>query len=287
MKKRALKVLFVGSLVGSLLNFGNVVSASEKDFTSFSTYDGNDIKVGKTLEDTSKFNVSKASGVTNEELNVDVKKLDNGIEQTVTTKPNNEKVVYETPFDFKNGEHIELVKDDEGKTDGSALVYDKDGESTAVIMPTLALSESGKELKNVDITTVIKNGDTLQQTVDYNGTSQTVKLVTAAASKSFSDYFSSGSWITRDKVISLSLKPKAILWSNHSQPNANAALNKDSWAKVKSKFSSSSKWKNEGSIKNQYDCHYYVAKGTKTPWNLEPSRPNVGYNKTVLAKCNP
>ncbi|WP_425595544.1 DUF2599 domain-containing protein [Priestia flexa] len=33
--------------------------------------------------------------------------------------------------------------------------------------------------------------------------------------------------------------------------------------------------------------HYYVAKGTKTPWNLEPSRPNVGYNKTVLAKCNP
>ena len=37
---------------------------------------------------------------------------------------------------------------------------------------------------------------------------------------------------------------------------------------------------------DQLSCHISNA-GFKDPWNLESWRPDVGYNKTVLALCNP
>ena len=37
---------------------------------------------------------------------------------------------------------------------------------------------------------------------------------------------------------------------------------------------------------DQLSCHVSNA-GFKDPWNLESWRPDVGYNKTVLARCNP
>lgn len=38
---------------------------------------------------------------------------------------------------------------------------------------------------------------------------------------------------------------------------------------------------------DQLFCHVDFAAGFKSPWNLEPTRPNVGYNATVSALCNP
>ncbi|MFZ2255628.1 MAG: DUF2599 domain-containing protein [Patescibacteria group bacterium] len=38
----------------------------------------------------------------------------------------------------------------------------------------------------------------------------------------------------------------------------------------------------------QYACHPNTASLLlKFPWNIEPSRPNVGYLATVAALCNP
>ncbi|WP_225728002.1 MULTISPECIES: DUF2599 domain-containing protein [unclassified Nocardia] len=42
------------------------------------------------------------------------------------------------------------------------------------------------------------------------------------------------------------------------------------------------------SMHNQFDCHAdWWQWRNKYEWNLEPSRPNVGYWKTVMAECNP
>lgn len=40
------------------------------------------------------------------------------------------------------------------------------------------------------------------------------------------------------------------------------------------------------SMYNQFICHTWFARD-KPDWNLEPWRPNVGYTRTVLSKCNP
>ena len=39
-------------------------------------------------------------------------------------------------------------------------------------------------------------------------------------------------------------------------------------------------------MRDQLSCHISNA-GFKDPWNLESWRPDVGYNKTVVALCNP
>jgi hypothetical protein len=49
------------------------------------------------------------------------------------------------------------------------------------------------------------------------------------------------------------------------------------------KYGTSKYW----SMHDQYFCHADWAGGFKTPWNLEPTRPNVGYSKTVATLCNP
>lgn len=44
---------------------------------------------------------------------------------------------------------------------------------------------------------------------------------------------------------------------------------------------------NNNGMRDQYLCHWDVLGGLKNPYNLEPSRPDVGYWQTVLARCNP
>ncbi|HPY25050.1 MAG TPA: DUF2599 domain-containing protein [Mycobacterium sp.] len=39
--------------------------------------------------------------------------------------------------------------------------------------------------------------------------------------------------------------------------------------------------------RDQLICHVWNAARVKVPWNLDSWRPNVGYNATVLALCNP
>lgn len=39
-------------------------------------------------------------------------------------------------------------------------------------------------------------------------------------------------------------------------------------------------------MRNQFRCHAHFA-GGKEAWFLEPARPDVGYDATVIARCNP
>ncbi|TYR81125.1 DUF2599 domain-containing protein [Priestia megaterium] len=113
----------------------------------------------------------------------------------------------------------------------------------------------------------------------------------AAASSSipttFSGYYSSSGWITRTEGISLSLYPKAPAYQKSSNPIAQAQLEKYRWEVVYNKYKNDKRWKNTNSMKGQLRCHAEVAKGVKTPWNIEPYRTTTNYAKILAKGCNP
>lgn len=56
---------------------------------------------------------------------------------------------------------------------------------------------------------------------------------------------------------------------------------------VREFYAVDSNWtSNRSGMRDQYMCHRNFAKD-KVPWNLEPDRPDVGYARTVAARCNP
>lgn len=68
--------------------------------------------------------------------------------------------------------------------------------------------------------------------------------------------------------------------------NITTALKETTWAAVYNYFHTESYWDNSEGMRQQYLCHVDFAK-YENNWNLEPWRPNVGYNATVAAGCNP
>lgn len=82
----------------------------------------------------------------------------------------------------------------------------------------------------------------------------------------FSSFFKSGSWITRDGVISLSLMPRDGGIGNEGSDRT--------WGTVYARFSPSSNWKNTSVMRQQYNCHFWYGM-IKTPWNLEPSKTSI------------
>lgn len=66
----------------------------------------------------------------------------------------------------------------------------------------------------------------------------------------------------------------------------------DAWAESVDKTPASTNWgkvygtNSYWSMYNQFVCHTDYA-FWKDSWNLEPARPNVGYQATVSAQCNP
>ncbi|MDA2474495.1 DUF2599 domain-containing protein [Bacillus sp. CD3-1a] len=112
-------------------------------------------------------------------------------------------------------------------------------------------------------------------------------IMRASAPTSWSSFYSSGSWITRDGVISLSLYPKSPAYVKSPNPMVQAHHEKYRWSVVYNRFSGDKRWKNTGSMKAQLHCHADYAKGHKTPWNLEPHRTTTNYQVTVANACNP
>lgn len=285
------KLIIVGTLAGTLFSVTNVTAAHSTDMFEettykntinrnyihdnliFSTANGEVIKLGplQSINPTSNnfyFFSNK------EDLVPNFKKFKNGIEQSIKIDPTSNNETYKIPFYFQNGESIKVEED------GSAVIYNKNKESIAIVMPTEAKSQSGEIL---EVNTTLKNGNTLEYYVNFKEEVSPVTIKNTTTSYTFSQYFSSGNWIVRDGIVSLSLEPTNTL----TKLIVNHAIRTDSWNKVKDTFSGDSQWGNTGSMQNQYLCHLDFAKSFKTPWNLEPHRPDVGYLKTVAASCNP
>lgn len=116
----------------------------------------------------------------------------------------------------------------------------------------------------------------------------TVTNTASASADSFSDYFTSSKWITRDGVVSLSVTPKSS-GPLIKAPNGNARMVAASkaWTILYNKHKGSSNWKNTASMKAQFECHVTMAQSFKTPWNLEPHRTTTSLTETIKKGCNP
>lgn len=90
------------------------------------------------------------------------------------------------------------------------------------------------------------------------------------ASTKVSDYFISVSWIKRNGIWSLSLRPKNNL---RYTPGPHTVTSKLAWGTIWRDYAGDKRWnyKNKDSMRRQFDCHVSNAK-FKSYWNLEPSR---------------
>ena len=116
-----------------------------------------------------------------------------------------------------------------------------------------------------------------------------------ARAPALSYYFSNYYWWTRDDddyyddLISLKLVPTSVMKNTNDKEEALAA-----WALVKDACDSSRYWTNEGSLSQQFLCHFYGEIAHRAglceavgDWDLEPIRPNTGLFQFAINKCNP
>ncbi|WP_318582088.1 DUF2599 domain-containing protein [Bacillus paranthracis] len=301
---KSLKVLATGVVLAtSFATFNNAVNAEVQDtnqkFISAESIgnwvgenqlvaeEGNVFGVGKpSLQPKSVNTYSKGHALANayskgDTLDYKIEKKSNSIEQTITLAPEETNATIEIPFDFQDGEYIQLIKDEHGNFNGAGNIYNKENESIALIETPQVKSEHG-----ATIHAEVSEGNVLQLHVEANEAKGPVTVAMTASVKYYKDYFSGASWITRDGMVSLSITHKAYLTSGRN--NAEVLSRRyDSWVKLKAVHSGNSKWKNEAGLKKQYDCHHDTIGSKKNPWNIEPSRPNVSYPQTLLAACNP
>lgn len=87
----------------------------------------------------------------------------------------------------------------------------------------------------------------------------------------------SAEWVERDGVKALEVTPSRTL-RGASDP----AVFDEAWRRVVVAVPAA----DIPGLKDQFVCHATFA-SSKTSWYLEPSRPDVGFVKTVQARCNP
>ncbi|WP_218033635.1 DUF2599 domain-containing protein [Paenibacillus lautus] len=279
--------------VALLLNFGHVISAEGMNtsltdgvsapLTQLTTEEGKTFGVGEP-----KVKNESAKSI---KLNKTMKQ--NEVEQSISFIPSADDTSIEIPFEFTNGEYLELNKDNEpalnlegvniekSATGIAGNIYNKDGRSIGVFSATLIGDEEGESLL-ADTT-----GDILKLQANANNINAPIEIQIRATSTYYSTYFSSFQWINRGGPypLSLSLTHTNYIYEARTTPEEEARMF-DSWDKLYAVHSSSTNWSNTQGMKDQYMCHVQFAE-SKNPWNLEPARPDVGFWNTVTAACNP
>lgn len=103
----------------------------------------------------------------------------------------------------------------------------------------------------------------------------------------FSDFFfSTSGFITRPEGVSLSLKVNKNANGWYINDTGTDILD-TSWSVVYNKYSPYGNWYNTDGLYKQYRCHLNYVWIWQTSWEIEPWRPNVSYQDTVTALCNP
>lgn len=184
-------------------------------------------------------------------------------------------------LDLPEGAYLEFAKDEynDNQEDGSILIMDGNDSIIGAIATPWAKDSDGNDIE----TYYEIKGSCIVQHVKHIGENATYPIV-ADPTMTFSSCFDSGKWITRNGVVSLSLKPNSTL--RMSMVTGSSSMKQYSWEAVKAKFSGSSKWKNTSSMKMQYECHWYLAIA-KSEFNLEPSRGSTNWANMIAHACNP
>jgi hypothetical protein len=98
------------------------------------------------------------------------------------------------------------------------------------------------------------------------------------------DMIQSASWEHHQQGWTLRVTPTTWARANFGNPTAGDA----GWAELYSKYKDKGRGihTNINGMKDQFRCHVGFA-FNKPTWDLDEWRPDVGYVKTVAARCNP
>jgi hypothetical protein len=180
---------------------------------------------------------------------------------------------YEYKVDLPAGGKIEL------QSDGSAVLYDNSNTAISIISKPWAKDANGKEVK----TWFSTDGLTLIQHVEHN-VPGIVYPVVADPWWLFpcKQYISSSNWSWRGGHYTFNINPPACARSN-ARGFVKEAVNE---LLVKSNMWGWTNWAQRETVIDQYICHIHFVPHD-SQWNLEITRPYVGYRSTVLQGCNP
>ncbi|MEI4768804.1 DUF2599 domain-containing protein [Psychrobacillus sp. FJAT-51614] len=273
---------FVVGLLGITIVFNlyQVTASAKETITYISTEEGTKIGVDMPIiKSTSAVSVSKNksnSGESKYELTMN--KEQNSVTVSFLIAPSLNGSTLEIPLVLTNGESVVLMKGQEDKIISAGNIYNKDKRSIGVISTKVDNNQ-----EKINITQKMNDNKSLIINIGANKKSLNVQVDLAVSN--YSTYFSAFSWITRGGKESLSLSHKPYL-TDTDDYLLSSVKRIDAWDKVVSLHGQDVKWSNTNGLKNQFDCHYYFAK-QKDSWNIESSRKDVGYMKTVFAGCNP
>lgn len=271
MKYRLLKILFILTFVCITINPGNAITlASKVSDVNYEQEEGIRIQI---------------PGLKTENANLlfdyQQTKSDNRIHHTIKVIPSSEDTTIKIPFEINKGEYLKLYRNAEGQVGNVGIIYDKNDKSVGIFSVSIVNREySGDLTTNID-------GNILKLNVESPDYTEPYEIELRTEMTTYSTYFNSSTWIDRggDHPISLSLDHTNYFYEGPTQwDSAVRAL--DAWDKVKAIHSGDSNWSNEGGLEDQFICHVQYA-ANKNPWNIEPSRPDVGLTATVLSLCNP
>lgn len=198
--------------------------------------------------------------------------VDGGFRQIINIEASTSPTAYDFNLELEEGDTITL------NNDGSVNIKNKNLKTKLFIAKPWATDNNNQKL-NTKYTIINKN--ILRQEIDF----------TNAVFPIVADPLWCGNAI--DKVEWINRNGE---WSSSNYPTGCGAWNCANqwacWQEAYDKTPSSSQWNKQWntnqywSMYNQFMCHADIPRGTKTPWNIEPAKPDKGYWGFAGSSCN-
>lgn len=182
-----------------------------------------------------------------------------------------------------SGYTFRFAEDGFGNEDGSIELVNLEGNPILAIYQPWAKDSTGKDVK----TYYTIEDNRVYQRVLHKGSDYVYPII-ADPTAQYNKWFSGTKWVSNTSGWTLSVAPSSTLIKemNAQKGSMIASVTNTSWNTLYNQHKGSSHWKNTQGMKDQYKCHAFNAQ-SKSRWNLDTWRPNVGYTQTVLKLCNP
>lgn len=278
-----------GKFTSQQASLGIKIEVDPKRESVLLSEDGVDIVIGlpKTREEQPKIKMLQEQMVAStRDLDVIVQAIEGGVRHIITI-PSIESAREYYDFPVKMPRGYSLQQDDFG----NVVILDPKGKVHTSIAKPWAKDAAGK-----DIPTKYKvKGTTLRQYVDIQ---KDTAFPVVADPIWCGEAIRSVRWIKREDTKhsnSLSVTPTACgaLAGTIIGGLPGVIAYFPAWDEVVEKTKANNYWDptdrtaSYWSMRNQFFCHAHFPSALKLPWNLEPTRPNVGYFRTTSEGCNP
>ncbi|MGE7684946.1 DUF2599 domain-containing protein [Peribacillus simplex] len=279
------------NIVTETENFTSNINLDENEITYT---DSEDNSVAISIDDPDLKFVENVDGTIvyeNEEegYSVDNQILDGGFRQLFSIESESSPKTYK--IDLKLDEGSKLVE-----KNGLYFVENSEGEIIFNIGKAWATDSEGNFIES----SFKQEGDSLYQTINYTGTnypltadplfcSDTIDNTATKWNSSYNGGKGTLSVVTRTCTKTY-ITAHWVLGPSVLTAISQSSLMKDMWAELKAdaSFKSHVSSSKEGRIKDQFICHAVNPLTIyKSPWNLEPWRPDLSLVLTYKNKCNP